>query len=170
MAFVSSSASRVGTPKPRNACPNPWRVAFKALTGGLWVMAGSLIAVTAVLLGTGWLLAVSTSARSAVQPLAALSIPPGGLDFTAVPKNAPKNAMAGETSAGVSASAAVAERFVFGTQWPLRLTQTPRALLDLLPPELAGIKLADAADVLRWGAPPPRHTPHAGQDIHTVAD
>src|SRR6185369_3587423 len=59
------------------------------------------------------------------------------------------------------------ERFVFGTHWPLRLTQTPRALLDLLPPALAGIKLADAADVLRWGAAPPRPTPHAGQDIHT---
>ena len=44
------------------------------------------------------------------------------------------------------------ERFVFGTHWPLRLTQTPRAALDLLPPELAGIKLAGAADVLR-GSP-----------------
>lgn len=36
-----------------------------------------------------------------------------------------------------------AERFVFGTQWPLRLTQNPRANLDLLPEELIGAKLAD---------------------------
>jgi hypothetical protein len=118
MVFVSTSASRVETAKPRNALPNPWRVAFKALSGGLWVVAGSLIAVTAVLLGTGWLLAVSTSARSAVQPLAVLSIPPGGIDFTAVPKDAMANVMAGATSTGVSASAAIAERFVFGTPAP----------------------------------------------------
>jgi hypothetical protein len=35
-------------------------------------------------------------------------------------------------------------RFVFGTQWPLRLTQTPRANLDLLPDDLRGSRLADA--------------------------
>ena len=35
------------------------------------------------------------------------------------------------------------ERFVFGTQWPLRLTQNPRANLDLLPDDLVGAKLAD---------------------------
>jgi len=29
-----------------------------------------------------------------------------------------------------------AERFVFGSQWPLRLTQAPRANLDLLPDDL----------------------------------
>jgi uncharacterized protein len=34
-------------------------------------------------------------------------------------------------------------RFVFGTQWPLRLTQNPRANLDLLPPNLATSPLAD---------------------------
>jgi hypothetical protein len=34
-------------------------------------------------------------------------------------------------------------RFVFGTQWPLRLTQNPRANLDLLPDDLAGVQLAD---------------------------
>jgi len=33
------------------------------------------------------------------------------------------------------------ERFVFGTQWPLRLTQTPRANLDLLPDDLRGARL-----------------------------
>ena len=37
-----------------------------------------------------------------------------------------------------------AERFVFGTQWPLRLTQTPSANLDLLPDDLLGAALADA--------------------------
>ena len=35
------------------------------------------------------------------------------------------------------------ERFVFGTQWPLRLTQAPRANLDLLPDELIGAKLGN---------------------------
>jgi hypothetical protein len=29
------------------------------------------------------------------------------------------------------------ERFLFGTQWPLRLTQNPRANLDLLPEDLS---------------------------------
>lgn len=37
-----------------------------------------------------------------------------------------------------------ADRFVFGTHWPLRLTQAPRANLDLLPRELAALPLADA--------------------------
>ena len=37
-----------------------------------------------------------------------------------------------------------AERFVFGTQWPLRLTQNPRANLDLLPDDVARPRLADA--------------------------
>ena len=35
------------------------------------------------------------------------------------------------------------ERFVFGTHWPLRLTQNPRANLDLLPDDLADAKLSD---------------------------
>jgi len=35
------------------------------------------------------------------------------------------------------------ERFVFGTQWPLRLTQNPRANLDLLPEDVFGARLAD---------------------------
>lgn len=34
-------------------------------------------------------------------------------------------------------------RFVYGTQWPLRLTQNPRANLDLLPDDCAGATLAD---------------------------
>jgi hypothetical protein len=37
-----------------------------------------------------------------------------------------------------------ASRFVYGTQWPMRLTQTPRANLDLLPDDLAGAVLGDA--------------------------
>jgi hypothetical protein len=36
-----------------------------------------------------------------------------------------------------------AGRFVFGTHWPLRLSQTPRANLDLLPGELSNAPLAD---------------------------
>lgn len=35
------------------------------------------------------------------------------------------------------------ERFVFGTQWPLRLTQNPRANLDLLPDDVRQATLAD---------------------------
>jgi hypothetical protein len=45
-----------------------------------------------------------------------------------------------------------AERFVFGTQWPLRLTQNPRANLDLLPPNLAGARLAEASAICRAAA------------------
>jgi predicted TIM-barrel fold metal-dependent hydrolase len=36
-----------------------------------------------------------------------------------------------------------ADRLVFGTCWPLRLTQTPRANLDLLPDDVAGARIAD---------------------------
>jgi predicted TIM-barrel fold metal-dependent hydrolase len=36
------------------------------------------------------------------------------------------------------------KRLVYGTQWPLRLTQTPRANLDLLPDELSAAPLGDA--------------------------
>ncbi|HXT05156.1 MAG TPA: hypothetical protein VN760_13300 [Casimicrobiaceae bacterium] len=39
------------------------------------------------------------------------------------------------------------ERFVFGTQWPLRLAQTPRANLDLLPDDVRSATLADAASI-----------------------
>lgn len=45
-----------------------------------------------------------------------------------------------------------AERFVFGTQWPLRLTQTPRATLDLLPDDLRSARMADAS-ALRFASP-----------------
>jgi hypothetical protein len=40
-------------------------------------------------------------------------------------------------------------RFVFGSQWPLRLTQTPRANLDLLPDDLDGARLAEAEAISR---------------------
>jgi predicted TIM-barrel fold metal-dependent hydrolase len=40
-----------------------------------------------------------------------------------------------------------ADRFVFGTQWPMRLTQTPRANLDLLPDDLFGVSLADPSSI-----------------------
>jgi hypothetical protein len=36
------------------------------------------------------------------------------------------------------------ERFVFGTGWPLRLTQTPAASLQLLPDDLRDVTLVDA--------------------------
>lgn len=38
-------------------------------------------------------------------------------------------------------------RFVFGTQWPLRLTQNPRANLDLIPPDLRGATLANPEEI-----------------------
>jgi hypothetical protein len=41
------------------------------------------------------------------------------------------------------------ERFVYGTGWPLRLTQNARALLDLLPADVAGPRLAAADDLAR---------------------
>ena len=37
-------------------------------------------------------------------------------------------------------------RFVFGSQWPLRLMQSPKANLELLPDELASAVLGDASD------------------------
>jgi hypothetical protein len=37
------------------------------------------------------------------------------------------------------------DRFVYGTHWPLRLTQNPRANLDLLPDEQRDPPIADAA-------------------------
>jgi hypothetical protein len=40
-----------------------------------------------------------------------------------------------------------AERFVYGTGWPLRLTQVPRANLDLLPADLAAAELTDASSI-----------------------
>jgi hypothetical protein len=43
-------------------------------------------------------------------------------------------------------------RFLFGTQWPLRLTQNSRANLDLLPPDVAGIKLATPSAIFGSGA------------------
>ena len=38
-------------------------------------------------------------------------------------------------------------RFVYGTHWPLRLTQNGRANLDLLPEDLGGVRLAGEADI-----------------------
>jgi predicted TIM-barrel fold metal-dependent hydrolase len=48
------------------------------------------------------------------------------------------------------------ERFVYGTHWPLRLAQNPRANLDLLP-EGVSHALTDVNDL----APPPRRTAHS---------
>lgn len=40
-----------------------------------------------------------------------------------------------------------AERFVYGTHWPLRLTQNPRANLALLPPDLRDDGITDASSL-----------------------
>ena len=42
-----------------------------------------------------------------------------------------------------------AERFVYGTHWPLRLTQNPRANLDLLPDALRDTRITDGATIGR---------------------
>jgi hypothetical protein len=42
-----------------------------------------------------------------------------------------------------------ASRFVFGSQWPLRLVQTPRANLDLLPDDLRDAELASTSAICR---------------------
>jgi hypothetical protein len=42
-----------------------------------------------------------------------------------------------------------AGRFVYGTHWPLRLTQNPRANLDLLPDALRGAELAAPETIFR---------------------
>ncbi len=41
------------------------------------------------------------------------------------------------------------ERFVYGTGWPLRLTQNPRANLDLLPDDLRASGITDASSLAR---------------------
>ena len=41
-----------------------------------------------------------------------------------------------------------AKRFVFGSQWPLRLIQTPTANLDLLADDVAGASLAAASEIV----------------------
>jgi hypothetical protein len=43
-------------------------------------------------------------------------------------------------------------RFVFGTQWPLRLTQNPRANLDLLPDDVRDAPLGSVEHVTKSAA------------------
>ena len=38
-------------------------------------------------------------------------------------------------------------QFVYGSGWPLRLSQTPRAALDLLPDDLRGVAIGDASQL-----------------------
>ena len=45
-----------------------------------------------------------------------------------------------------------AERFLFGTQWPLRLTQNPSSNLALLPDDLRQVHLADARAICKASA------------------
>jgi hypothetical protein len=47
-----------------------------------------------------------------------------------------------------------AERFVYGTHWPLRLVQNSRANLDLLPDDLRDPPIVDAATLSRVGETP----------------
>ena len=50
-----------------------------------------------------------------------------------------------------------AERFVYGSGWPLRLAQTPRASLDLLPPELGAPTLTTAEMIIDRARAVARH-------------
>ena len=47
-----------------------------------------------------------------------------------------------------------AERFVYGTHWPLRLTQNPRANLELLPDSLRAATISDASSICPVGKTP----------------
>lgn len=40
------------------------------------------------------------------------------------------------------------DRFIYGSGWPLRLAQTPRANLDLLPDELGDVRLASVDEMI----------------------
>ena len=83
MALVTRVSSRVRTPHPRNFVANPWRATLKALSSGLWLMAIGLVSVTSVLMGLGWLLAVSTSA-----PMAGCKVSAGPLT-SMIPSSSP---------------------------------------------------------------------------------
>lgn len=50
-----------------------------------------------------------------------------------------------------------ADRFVFGTAWPLRLTQVPVATLDLLPEDVQEAGMTDARTLVRTDGEPDRH-------------
>ena len=115
MVCATRLPSRVRAPNPRSFVTSPWRTALKALSGGLWLVAIGLTSVGTVLMGLGWLVAVSTSARSAVQPIAAFSIPPGSLSLAALPADTIAEKTSEKTPMRVDASAAVADRFVFNT-------------------------------------------------------
>jgi hypothetical protein len=141
MAFVVASSSRGSVSAPRKPAPNsrskhhasPWRLLLNAITGGLWVVGAGVVSVMTVLLGTGWLLAMSTTARSAIQPVAAFSIPPNGGDWLA-----PATTTIAEKSQGAkkpTASAAVEDRFVFGTALPVKTVRVAS-----IAPELPHVK------------------------------
>ena len=155
MASVVASSSRVRIPARRNTShSSPWRIALKALTGGLWVVAVGVVAVMLMLLGTGWLLAISTSARSAVQPVAALAIPPGGVDWMA-----PATTTMVDKSE-FSASAAIADRFVFMA--PVRVATVRVASIS---PELPSVKTEPSATDIHTGSIGPAPKTVAATDI-----
>ena len=83
MASVTRSALRVRKSKPRSTSSAVRRIVLKALTGGVAVLA----IVFMVMIGAGWLLAVSLQARSDIQSIAAgpparpawIALPAGGM-------------------------------------------------------------------------------------------
>lgn len=88
----------------------------------------------AVLFGTGWLLAISTSARSAIQPVAAFSIPPNRQDWLA-PATTTIAEKAQELKAqeprDMTASAAIADRFVFAAPIPVKTVRVASIIAEM---------------------------------------
>ena len=64
MTFAASSSLHVGIPKRRNSLSNRRRTVLKALTVGLATIAIGAMSIAAVMIGAGWILAVSLKARS----------------------------------------------------------------------------------------------------------
>ena len=79
MTSATKSALRVGISKPRNVLFNAGPIVLKALAGSL----AALAVVFMVMIGAGWLLAVSLQARSDIRSVAA--VPPSRPTWVALP-------------------------------------------------------------------------------------
>ena len=166
MAFVSASSSCGRSSAPRKPAPHsrskhhvsPWRLLLKAITGGLWIVGAGALSVMVVLLGTGWLLAMSTTARSAIQPVAAFSIPPNGEDWLAPATTTIAEKIQG--SKKPTATAAVEDRFVFGTALPVKTVRVAS-----IAPGLPEIKAQKPAAAVVTGSIGPSPAKVAAADV-----
>jgi type VI secretion system (T6SS) effector TldE1-like protein len=75
MTSAIKTARRAQKLKPRNCLSNHRWIVLRALTGTLAVVAIVFITVTTVLMGAGWLLAISLEARSNLRFVVALAPP-----------------------------------------------------------------------------------------------